>query len=35
MSTGHANPAEMIARGAPGVIHNDAELEAHTNLSSN
>jgi len=25
-----ANPAEMIARGAPHVIHNDAELEAYT-----
>jgi HTH-type transcriptional regulator/antitoxin HigA len=25
-----ANPAEMIARGAPRVIHNDAELEAYT-----
>ena len=24
------NPAEMIARGAPHVIHNDAELEAYT-----
>jgi hypothetical protein len=23
-----ADPAEMIARGAPHVIHNDAELEA-------
>jgi HTH-type transcriptional regulator/antitoxin HigA len=30
MSTGQANPAEMIARGAPRVIHNDAELEAYT-----
>ena len=26
-----ANPAEMIARGAPRVIHNQAELEAYTN----
>src|SRR5580658_3978427 len=26
-----ANPAEMIARGAPRVIHNEAELEAYTN----
>jgi HTH-type transcriptional regulator/antitoxin HigA len=26
-----ANPAEMIAHGAPRVIHNDAELEAYTN----
>ena len=25
-----ANPAEMIAHGAPHVIHNDAELEAYT-----
>ena len=25
-----ANPAEMIARGAPHVIHNDEELEAYT-----
>jgi HTH-type transcriptional regulator/antitoxin HigA len=31
MSTSLANPAEMIARGAPRVIHNDAELEAYTN----
>ena len=31
MSTVLANPAEMIARGAPHVIHNDAELEAYTN----
>ena len=30
MSTVLANPAEMIARGAPHVIHNDAELEAYT-----
>jgi HTH-type transcriptional regulator / antitoxin HigA len=27
MSTVLANPAEMIAHGAPRVIHNDAELE--------
>ncbi len=27
MSTALANPAEMIALGAPRVIHNDAELE--------
>ena len=26
-----ANPAQMIAHGAPRVIHNDAELEAYTN----
>lgn len=25
-----ANPAEMIARGAPRVIHDDAELEVYT-----
>ncbi len=31
MSTGLANPAEMIAQGAPHIIHNDAELEAYTN----
>jgi HTH-type transcriptional regulator / antitoxin HigA len=31
MRTVLANPAEMIARGAPHVIHNDAELEAYTN----
>jgi HTH-type transcriptional regulator/antitoxin HigA len=30
MSRVLANPAEMIARGAPHVIHNDAELEAYT-----
>ena len=30
MSTILANPAEMIAHGAPRVIHNDAELEAYT-----
>jgi hypothetical protein len=30
MSTVIANPAEMIAHGAPHVIHNDAELEAYT-----
>ena len=30
MSTVLANPAEMIALGAPHVIHNDAELEAYT-----
>lgn len=29
MSTVLANPAEMIAHGAPRVIHNDAELEAY------
>jgi HTH-type transcriptional regulator / antitoxin HigA len=31
MSTVIANPAEMIAHGAPRIIHNDAELEAYTN----
>jgi HTH-type transcriptional regulator/antitoxin HigA len=31
MSTVLANPAEMIAQGAPHVIHNDAELEMYTN----
>lgn len=30
MSAALANPAEMIARGAPRVIHNDDELEAYT-----
>src|ERR1700674_4527341 len=25
------NPARMIAKGAPHVIHNDKELEAYTN----
>jgi len=30
MRTVLANPAEMIAHGAPRVIHNDAELEAYT-----
>jgi HTH-type transcriptional regulator/antitoxin HigA len=30
MSTVLANPAEMIAHGAPRVIHNDVELEAYT-----
>ena len=30
MSTVLANPAEMIANGAPRVIRNDAELEAYT-----
>jgi HTH-type transcriptional regulator/antitoxin HigA len=30
MSTLLANPAEMIALGAPHVIHNDTELEAYT-----
>jgi HTH-type transcriptional regulator/antitoxin HigA len=30
MSTVLANPAEMIAHGAPRVIHNDAELEVYT-----
>lgn len=30
MSTFLANAAEMIAQGAPRVIHNDAELEMYT-----
>jgi len=30
MSIVLANPAEMIAKGAPHVIHNDEELEAYT-----
>jgi len=30
MSTVLANPAKMIADGAPRVIHNDQELEAYT-----
>ncbi len=30
MSTVLADPAEMIAHGAPHVIHNDAELELYT-----
>jgi HTH-type transcriptional regulator/antitoxin HigA len=30
MSTVLANPAKMIARGAPRIIHNDEELEAYT-----
>src|SRR6202167_6762358 len=31
MSTVLANPAEMIAHGAPRLIHKDAGLEAYTN----
>jgi HTH-type transcriptional regulator / antitoxin HigA len=30
MSTGLTNPADMIAHGAPRVIHNDTELEEYT-----
>jgi HTH-type transcriptional regulator / antitoxin HigA len=30
MNTVLANPAEMIAKGAPHVIHSDDELEAYT-----
>lgn len=30
MSTALANPVEMIAKGAPRVIHNDDELEEYT-----
>ncbi len=31
MSTVLADPAKMIAKGAPHVIHNDQELEAYSN----
>ena len=31
MTTALADPAKMIANGAPHVIHNDEELEAYTN----
>lgn len=31
MNTLLADPAKMIAKGAPHVIHNDEELEAYTN----
>jgi len=31
MSTVLADPAKMIAKGAPHVIHNEGELEAYTN----
>ena len=31
MSTLLADPAKMIAKGAPHVIHNDEELQAYTN----
>jgi hypothetical protein len=30
MSTVLANPAKMIARDAPRIIHNDRELETYT-----
>lgn len=30
MTTVLADPAKMIAKGAPHVIHNDAELDAYT-----
>src|SRR5271170_6206215 len=30
MNTILANPAKMIARGAPRIIHNDRELETYT-----
>lgn len=30
MSTALANPAEMIRRGAPRLIHNDRELAEYT-----
>jgi HTH-type transcriptional regulator / antitoxin HigA len=32
MTTVLADPAKMIAKGAPRVIHNDEELEAYTNV---
>src|SRR5207244_10820883 len=31
MNTVRADPAKMIAKGAPHVIHNDKELEVYTN----
>ena len=31
MTTVLADPAKMIAKGAPHLIHNDEELEAYTN----
>src|SRR5436309_13648201 len=31
MTTALADPAKMIAKGAPHVIHNDEELEEYTN----
>ena len=31
MNTVLSDPARMIAKGAPHVIHNDEELEAYTN----
>ena len=31
MTTVLADPAKMIAKGAPHVIHNDKELELYTN----
>jgi HTH-type transcriptional regulator / antitoxin HigA len=31
MNTVLADPAKMIAKGAPHVIHNDKELEVYTN----
>jgi HTH-type transcriptional regulator/antitoxin HigA len=31
MTTVLADPAKMIRKGAPHVIHNDQELEAYTN----
>jgi HTH-type transcriptional regulator/antitoxin HigA len=30
MSTALVNPAKMIAKGAPHIIHNEKELEAYT-----
>jgi HTH-type transcriptional regulator / antitoxin HigA len=35
MSAVLANPAEMIAQGAPHVIHNDEELRAYTDALFN
>jgi HTH-type transcriptional regulator/antitoxin HigA len=32
MTTVLADPARMIAKGAPHVIHNDEELQAYTNV---
>ena len=31
MNTVLADPAKMIAKGAPHIIHNDKELEVYTN----
>ena len=29
-STGSGKPGKMIAKGAPHVVHNDAELQSYT-----